>query len=45
MVLQDQPLGEYLASRDPVSGGVYLVVLGLFAVTPLIIARVEAGRR
>ena len=44
-VLQDQSLGEYLASRDPVSGGVYLVVLGLFAVMPLILARVPFGCR
>jgi hypothetical protein len=29
-----QSLGEYLRSRDPVAGSVYLVSLGLFAVAP-----------
>jgi len=38
-VLQDRSLGEYIASRDPVSGSVYLAMLGLFAVMPLILAR------
>lgn len=38
-VLQDRSVAEYLASRDPVSGGVYLVVLGLFAVMPLLLRR------
>jgi hypothetical protein len=32
-------LAEYLASRDPVTGTVYLVSLGLFAVMPLPVAR------
>jgi hypothetical protein len=30
---------EYLASRDPVSGTVYYVILGLFAIMPLLVAR------
>ncbi|WP_265943675.1 hypothetical protein [Dechloromonas sp. A34] len=38
-MLQDRSLGDYLASRDPVSGGVYLLMLGLFAAMPLILAR------
>jgi hypothetical protein len=29
-------LREYRASRDPVSGGVYLLSLGLFAIMPLL---------
>lgn len=40
-VLQDRPLGEYIASRDPVSGSVYLAMLVLFALMPLILARVR----
>ena len=44
-VLPDRSLGEHLASRDPVSGSVNLVVPGLFAVMPLILARVKPGRR
>ncbi|MCK7494493.1 MAG: hypothetical protein MZW92_27450 [Comamonadaceae bacterium] len=35
VVLQDRTLGEYVASRDPVSGSVYLAMLALFAVMPL----------
>ncbi len=30
---------EYLATRDPVSGAVYYVLLGLFAVMPFLVAR------
>jgi hypothetical protein len=30
---------EYLASRDPVSGTVYYVMLGVFSVMPLLVAR------
>ncbi len=34
LILQDQSLGDYVASRDPVSGSVYLVMLGVFAAMP-----------
>jgi hypothetical protein len=30
---------EYLATRDPVSGTVYYVALGLFGIMPLLVAR------
>ena len=30
---------EYLATRDPVSGTVYYVMLGVFAIMPLFVAR------
>ena len=30
---------EYFASRDPVSGTVYYVMLGVFAIMPLLVAR------
>lgn len=30
---------EYFATRDPVSGAVYYVLLGMFAVMPLLVAR------
>ena len=40
MVLaQGRGIGEYVASRDPVSGGVYLALLALFAVLPVLVAR------
>ena len=40
VTLQDRTLGEYVASRDPVSGTVYLAMLGAFALMPLILGRV-----
>ena len=33
-VVQDQSLAAYIASRDPVSGSVYLLMLGVFALMP-----------
>jgi hypothetical protein len=32
-------ISEYFASQDPVSGTVYAVLLGVFAVMPLLVAR------
>jgi hypothetical protein len=43
VLLQNRTLGEYVASRDPVSGSVYLAMLALFAVMPLILARIPSG--
>lgn len=34
VVLQDRSLADYVASRDPVSGSVYLAMLALFALMP-----------
>ncbi len=31
---------EYFASRDPIAGTVYLVTLGVFAIMPLLVARI-----
>ena len=39
VAMADQSLGAYLASRDPVSGSVYLAVLLVFALLPLVLAR------
>ena len=36
--LRDMSLGEYFASRDPISGTVYLLMLIAFALMPLIVA-------
>jgi hypothetical protein len=33
------PISAYLASRDPVSGTVYYVMLGVFAIMPLLVTR------
>ena len=41
VALQRQTLDAYIASRDPVSGSVCLVMLMLFAVMPLILVRVQ----
>jgi len=37
--LRGLSIAEYLASRDPVSGTVYYVMLGVFAIMPLLVAR------
>lgn len=43
VALQDRTLGEYVASRDPVSGIVYLAMLALFAIMPLVLARAASA--
>jgi hypothetical protein len=43
-VLQGRPLAAYIASRDPVSGSVYLLMLLLFALMPAILGRIAAGQ-
>ena len=37
--LRGLSISEYLASRDPVPGTVYYVMLGVFAIMPLLLAR------
>lgn len=37
--LRGLSIREYLATRDPVSGTVYYVLLGVFAITPLLVGR------
>ncbi len=37
--LRGLSISEYLASRDPVSGTVYYVMIGVFAIMPLLVAR------
>jgi type IV secretory pathway TrbD component len=37
--LRGLSIKEYLAARDPVSGTVYYVMLGVFAIMPLFVAR------
>jgi hypothetical protein len=37
--LRGLSINEYLATRDPVSGTVYYVTLGVFAIMPLLVAR------
>lgn len=37
--LRGLTMGEYVASRDPVAGMVYLVMLGVFAIMPMLVAR------
>jgi hypothetical protein len=43
VAIQNRTLGEYVASRDPVSGTVYLAMLALFAAMPLVLARIRSG--
>ena len=37
--LRGLSISEYLANQDPVSGTVYYVMLGVFAIMPLLVAR------
>jgi hypothetical protein len=37
--LQGMTIAEYVAGRDPVAGSVYVVMLGVFAVMPLLVVR------
>lgn len=37
--LRGLTIGEYFASQDPVAGTVYFIMLGVFAVMPLLVAR------
>jgi hypothetical protein len=39
--LQGRSVVQYIASRDPVSGSVYLIMLLLFALMPFILACVR----
>ncbi len=43
-VLQGRSAAQYIASRDPVAGSVYLGMLGIFAVMPLILAQFHGGQ-
>ncbi len=43
-VLQDRSVVQYIASRDPVSGSVYLLMLLLFALMPSILAHPGKGQ-
>ena len=42
--LQGSSVVQYIASRDPVSGSVYVCVLLLFALMPSVLARLHGGR-
>jgi len=44
VVLQEQSLADYIASRDPVSGSVYLAMLVLFALMPAFIGKTRNPR-
>jgi len=37
--LRGLTIGQYLASRDPVAGTVYIVMVAVFAIMPLLVAR------
>ena len=44
VAIQDRSLGAYIASRDPISGTVYLAMLVVFGLMPLILARISLAR-
>lgn len=37
--IQDLTIADYVAHRDPIAGTAYLVMLGVFAIMPLLVAR------
>jgi type IV secretory pathway TrbD component len=37
--LRGLTIDQYFASRDPLAGTVYIVMLGVFAIMPLLVAR------
>lgn len=43
VALAGRSVGEYIASRDPVAGSVYLLMLLVFALLPLMLARMQAN--
>ncbi|MEQ1767347.1 MAG: hypothetical protein ABL859_07960 [Methylotenera sp.] len=43
VAIQNQSIAEFIASRDPVSGSVFLGMLLLFALMPLIVMRSPSG--
>lgn len=43
-VLQSQSLSQYVASRDPVSGSVYVLLLLVFALMPALLTRAGVWR-
>ena len=44
-MLQDRSLVDFVASRYPVSGTAYLVLLLIFALMPAIIGRIKANKK
>ena len=44
LILQHRSLADYIAGRDPVSGGVYLALLVVFAAMPLLLAQGDRTR-
>jgi len=39
VLLQEGSFAQYISERDPVSGSVYLLMLGVFALMPLILSK------
>jgi len=44
VVLQERSLADYVASRDRVSGSVYLAMLVFFAIMPVFVAQPDRAR-
>ena len=44
-LLQSQSIAQYIASRDPVSGSVYLLLLLVFGLMPALLIGVRPSRR
>lgn len=44
-VMQDRSITQYIASRDPVSGSVYLLLLMVFALMPALLGHAKSRDR
>ncbi len=42
-LIQGQSITQYITNRDPVSGAVYLVMLGIVALMPFMLAKIHAS--
>jgi hypothetical protein len=45
VILQGRALGQYFASRDPISGSVFLAMLAIFALMPAILECLRRSRK
>jgi len=44
VVLQERSPADHAASRDPISGSVYLAMLGLFAIMPVLVGQPDRAQ-
>jgi len=45
VIVQERSLADYVASRDPISGSVYLAMLALFALMPFFSGQTDSAKK